>query len=287
MDVPFSRLLQTRTISSSLSICDVHTILFEASIAGLVTTDPYAGNLPIANVTVHWEILGSDALMPLRCSGCSGSVDTMEGGSFRIHIKADAKELFEKNDHDIPIRLRFSKTTISGGQAIPHVFLCNEGRQICDFQEGYIEYVKHLLFDKPVHIFDDTSIPFSGKVIVDGTDCPIHNATVCATNEIDADLACAATDANGNYEVAVIIGSIVHGVSISYHSHVFEPTADNSYNYASGIRMEVGKLYNGNDFRDISKAEISVEGRFLVLNLLKVNHWISSFTFRCCSNKQS
>ena len=259
----------SRVLYSSYAKCGIHKVLFEASINGIVTTKPGSGSLPIKDVLVEWQLLGEDNT-PLQCRTCHGSVITHKGGSFHIKVKADDERLSETNDEDIPIRIKYSKTT----GPINHVFLCNSGDEICDDETGHVEYVHHLNFLQPLHIYDDTSILFSGKVIIDDTafagaeGCPISEAKVClmhnTTRGVEEQLVCVMTDKDGNYEAPVVIGSTVHDIKIIYHDHEFVPTKPNKNNYKAGILVEFNDesptSYNGHDFRDITKAKLIVEG---------------------------
>ena len=75
---------QRRVVSSSTALCKSHTISWEASIDGLVTTEPNAGSLAIVGVTVTWQLLSEDGTTSLSCDGCTGSTLSDEGGAFSI-----------------------------------------------------------------------------------------------------------------------------------------------------------------------------------------------------------
>ena len=61
----------------------------------------------------------------------------------------------------------------------------------------------------------------------------------------------------------------VQGVDIRYHGHEFDEAVGNDYDYASGIRVEAGGLYTGNDFEDVSRAELFIEGAYFTCSSLK------------------
>ena len=52
----------------------------------------------------------------------------------------------------------------------------------------------------------------------------------------------------------------VQGIEIRNHEHDFEKAASNLYDYDAGIRVEAGVLYKDNDFEDVSKVELFIEG---------------------------
>ena len=229
MDAPFALSTERRLLTSSLNACDAHKILFEAGINGLVTTEPNAGSLPIEDVLVEWEMLTADYSSPLTCDGCSGETRTTDGGAFHIKIKADDDSLKGRNEDEIPVRIKYSKSTFTLDEndeelEIKHLFLCNNGQDECNAENGDIVYISHLNFDKSVHIYDDTSVPFSGRVIhsrtrspeapngcqiVGAEVCLIHNTTVGILEE----LVCVETDRNGEFVAPVIIGGKFHAFS--------------------------------------------------------------------------
>jgi len=262
---------EVRVTTSSAALCNRHTISWEASIDGRITTAPNAGLLPIKNVTVSWQLLSEDGTQNLDCSGCADSTTTNEGGSFSINFNVQHQSLNDKNVADIPVRIKFSNTTNNRKDAIDHVFLCDEGQRVCDAEEGHIFYLKHLLFDSPLHIYDDTSIPFSGKLIIHNTisessdGCPIEGAEVCPQHKTTLGtlekLGCGTTDSNGMYNVPVIIGSVIHGVEIIYNSHKFEKSIENKWDYNTGVHIQEGGFYARNDFVDVTKAKMYVQGK--------------------------
>lgn len=259
---------ELRALSSSSAICETHRIAWESSISGFISSTPDAGSLAIKNVLVHWQLLSEEG-KPLSCSGCIGSTKTDDGGLFNIdfNIQNEA-DLFQTNDADIPVNLYFSKTTTSNGTAFSHLFLCNQGQDICDDVAGHTVYLKHLHFDSPVHIYDDTNLPFSGKLLIHGTNCPIMNARVCPLHkassaqnlEVLVGDVCVETNSYGEYTAPVVIGSVIYGVRIEYEEHIFERTFENKWNYEAGVTITEGGFYGKNDFYDMSKARLIIHG---------------------------
>ena len=54
----------------------------------------------------------------------------------------------------------------------------------------------------------------------------------------------------------------MQGVNIAYYEHEFEQADGNSYDYESGVRVAADVLYTGNDFEDITRTELFIEGLF-------------------------
>ena len=268
--------------TSSAATCSSHTISWEASIDGQITTDPNAGSLPTEGVTVSWNLLSLDSNRILH----SDSTTTDEGGAFTIEFNVFHKDLKGYNLAEVPVQIFFSKTTHGRNDDIDHKFLCNGGLEICDPIQGHIVYLMHLHFGTPLHIYDDTSIPFSGQLTVHDTPhsgqvgCPIEDAEVCLQHKnINGDLTnsvCVRSKSGGIYIAPAVIGSVIHGVQISYNSHQFEKSFKNNWNYENGLHITEGGFYAGNDFVDMSKAKLYVEG--MSLCQLRI-HIHQSFTY--------
>ena len=214
------------------------------------------GNLPIEDVTVTWYLLDDESNEKLDCSGCNGSVTTDKGGVFEIKIKASHPIL--DNTRDFPVKLFYSKTF-----PIKHDFLCNSGGVPCNTEQGDIHYLQNLHFDREVHIFDNTAIPFSGKVTIADTEgCVLPRVTVCAmhndtSGELE-ELVCVDTDVNGIYELPIVIGATVHAIDLEYHQHDFENLS--GIDFSPGLLISAENApYFDNDFQDVSKAGLSVE----------------------------
>lgn len=260
---------EVRSLASSAAICESHQIAWESSISGLISTEPNAGTIPIPNVHVRWELLSEEG-QKLQCKNCFGETKTDEGGIFEINLNIQNEPLlYGANDADIPIRIYFSKTTISNGTEIHHRFLCNEGQDICDNEKGHTTYIKHLHFDTPMHIYDDTSVPFTGKLTIHGTQCPLFEAKACPLHksvsaenqeELVGNL-CVDTDSNGFFSAPVVIGSVIYGVRFEYYEHDFEKTFENKWNYDKGVKIEENGFYAKNDFYDVTKARLIVQGK--------------------------
>ena len=259
---------EKRVLFSSTGLCKSHKISWEASIDGKVTTEQNAGSLPIRVVKVTWQLLSEDGLERLQCASCSGSTETDEGGAFSINLNVDHPSLKGTNSADIPISLKYSKTTSSGNSTIDHIFLCNGGEEFCDTTNGNIVFLKHLNFEQPHHIYDDTSVLFSGKISVEGTGCPLNEAEVCIehknTRGTLEELICVDTDNKGLYEAPVVIGSVIHNIDVRYHRHKFAPTFENKILYSRGLLISSEGFYAYNDFMDISKAKTTVQGKYYV-----------------------
>ena len=259
--------LEGRVTSSSAALCSSHSISWEASIDGMITTEPNAGSLPIKGVTVSWELLSPDDNQVLDL----GTTITDEGGAFNINLKITHLALKDKNLADIPVQIKFSKITSSRNGDIQHIFLCNGGQDVCK-EDGDVVYVKHLHFDIPLHIYDDTSLPFTGYLTVYNTQygasegCTIADAQVClqhyTAGGILENLVCVQSQNDGLYEAPAIIGSVVNNVMINFSSHDFEKTFKNKWNYSAGVVISDGGFYSGNDFMDVTRAKMYVQGEF-------------------------
>ena len=163
----------------------------------------------------------------------------------------------DNNEEEFPIQIKFSKNS-SGN---PHKFLCNDGEDDCSGDLGTVVYLKHLQFKEPLHVYDDTSIPFSGKVFIQDTShpgsdgCPIANAKIELIQEKkilsstqNETLVSGYTKPDGSYELPVIIGSTVDYVKIDYHKHEFLPSPKGNFIMHRNIRD--GESYLNNDFID-------------------------------------
>jgi hypothetical protein len=221
---------------------------------------PLQGNLPIEDVTVTWFLLDDESNEKLDCSGCKGSIKTDKGGVFEIKIKAS--HLILDNTRDFPVKLFYSKTS-PGSPPMNHDFLCNSGGIPCNTKQGDIHYLRNLHFNKEVHIYDDTSIPFSGKVTIADTEgCALPRVKVCAMHNDTSgefeEIVCVDTDVNGIYELPIVTGATVHAIDLVYHQHDFENLSGIDYSAGLAILAENAPYFN-NDFQDISKAKLRVE----------------------------
>ena len=258
MESPYESIEERRSLTSSASACAAHTIQWEASIRGLVTTEPNAGNLPVEDVTVEWFLLDENK-NELVCNGCSGTTETDKGGVFRIDIRADAEVL--NNNDDFPVKLLYSKT--SPGPIVHH-FLCNLGKVPCNQFEENLIYFQHLQFDKEIHIYDDTSIPMSGKITVADTDgCVINEVTVCAmhnsTSGENEEIVCVNTDSSGIFILPVVAGATVHYLDLSYFDHDFV-AVNTEKDFSQGILVVPESApFFGFDFEDTTKSPLRVE----------------------------
>ena len=57
----------------------------------------------------------------------------------------------------------------------------------------------------------------------------------------------------------------MQGVNIAYYGHEFDQSDSNRYNYDVGVRVEADSLYTGNDFEDVTRTELFIEGLYLLL----------------------
>jgi len=78
-------------------------------------------------------------------------------------------------------------------------------------------------------------------------------------------LICVLTGSDGMYEAPLIIGSVVHGVHITYYSHDFERTFENKNEYSKGYPISPDGIYSGHDFADISTTTLNIQGKLHVV----------------------
>lgn len=211
MPNPYDTSIDSADLNHSEQNCQPYKIRWEASIEGLVTTEPHAGSLPIKDVTIHYQLLSQD-LEELSCDECSGTRNTSVGGGYEISFNA-VHPYLEGVSHldEIPVRLQFSKTTQGHDTEIQHRFYCSEDGDSCT-EHGYIFYLKHLEFNKRVQVFDTTHVMFTGRVYIKdtvfagSTGCPVVNATVeifhsvGEENESQEPLSITTTDGDGRFE---------------------------------------------------------------------------------------
>lgn len=189
--------------------CTPHVVQWEASINGVITTEPHSGSLPIEGVTVTYQLLSMD-YEDLSCLGCSGEIQTRTGGGFKIEFRVIHPYLEGVTDLDeIPVKLEFKKTT-KGTNKIPHTFLCNLGEEVCK-DDGHVMFLKHLEFNKKLEVYDATQVMFSGNVFILDTvfsgsaGCSIMDAIVKIYHKVPGSdfpelLTETTTDSQGRYE---------------------------------------------------------------------------------------
>lgn len=277
-----------------------HKVLWEASVDGRVTLKPAAGSLPVERVTVeyrledldHKAVPVCDEQLARKSAGndlgwCT--VESTKSGRFAINLssKDDSDGLLtvgaNPNIQEFPLHMRFRKTT----GAIHHGFLCND--LLCSAppdtsvnifttdehseMEGVeTVYLRHLEFDHPVHVIDDTSVPFRGKITIKGTEgpgaallgCPIGGAKVClvdhtSRNDKAEEQTCVETDGDGFYELPAVYGSKISPV-VKYHGHEFEAVnANHVEKFKKGIIIDPDTTYEGYNLRDVTTALMTVE----------------------------
>lgn len=263
--------MSKKSIILSFCILILHCLfLRESSVDGIITTEPHVGSLPVANVRVEYQLLSSDH-ETLHCEECSGIVTTKDDGTFSIAFRASHPFLHGHTHRDeIGVKFNYSKST----NGLNHEFLCSSGAIDCALESVGL-HLKHLEFGKRLHVFDATHILFTGKVFVNNTPnggdpgCPVVGASVCAMREInDAgdknEITCTETDGSGNYQLALVVGTLVKGVEITYYEHNFQSAAYNHHDYERGILIRDGIIYNGNDFRDMTMTDLKIEGKELL-----------------------
>ena len=156
---------------------------------------------------------------------------------------------------------------------INHTFLCNQKTTNCTSEAASL-FLRHLDFDSSYITIDDTSVPFTGKVVVadtgissggKGDGCPIQGAEVCLKDKkalgdgLSGQSTCVKTDSKGEYSVPAVLGTTVV-VEILYHDHEFEALNSRFKNlYDAGIQIEPGVYYSNNDFKDVSTSTLYVD----------------------------
>ena len=238
-------------------------------------------------VTVNWQLLDEEGNTAKQ-----GSTITDNGGAFEIEIN----EILDfKNDKRYPLKIEFSKLTVSGNSTVPHKFLCNQETKPCTadqddpFSDAGLLYLRHLDFDVPYHAIDDTTVPFTGKIMVadtggptSGAGCPIAGAEVCL-RDVKAGRSgastmsnCVETDSTGQYQLSAVIGTRVrpevkylNHTFVSYHTGIHvnkslffltkcmlqEPVKS----YEDGIFVSAGRRYFGYDFFDTQTTNLDVD----------------------------
>jgi hypothetical protein len=250
------------TLYSSDETCQVHYIKWQASIAGKITTAPESGSIPIETVLVTWELLDLDKVNVIS----SGRYTTKKDGGFAITFDETSGLL--ENDIDYPVRIKFFKVSAAIPEDISHSFLCNQGTVDCT-DAGTIVYLRHLQFEAPVHTYDDTSVPFTGRIIIgdtasdeSGEGCAIYGAQVCLFDKHartgDTQGVCVRTGPTGDFLAPAVIGSTV-SVQVNYQNHTFLPTFENDWDYDDGIFVDINRRYERHDFMDMTKANLFVE----------------------------
>ncbi|EGD74967.1 hypothetical protein PTSG_07192 [Salpingoeca rosetta] len=249
---------------SSAPTCTDLQIAWETVVRGQITIDSDEIHLPVKGVRVDAAI--GDVF--------STTHFTDEDGFFEIHVYST--ELFKLRE---TMTLSFSKT--SGD--IAHTFSC--GGIACTEQHIIVE---HLRFDQEVAVRDTTSVPFSGRVTIKGTEhqgyfngCPLRDVEVCLYDRLHGSrtLGCTITDAQGYYTAVAVLGSSV-GVRITFgnSSHSFaradySPNAPNApsgffiaTSASTGLETREGfydivddKMWESIDFQDVTTDVVTVD----------------------------
>jgi len=120
-----------------------------------------------------WILYDSDD-KPINIGNNNSTTDS--DGVINIKLKVDGNEFKNvKNDQLYKLKIKASKETLSDNNKILHTFLCGNEDVECPV-DGTDIYLKHLEFDKTVNFADNTSVPITEKVTVDGTPCAIKEA---------------------------------------------------------------------------------------------------------------
>jgi hypothetical protein len=216
----------------------------------------------------------------------TSATKTSSSGRYQVSFTIDYPEL--NNKDEFPVEFRFAKRT----GTVNHRFLCNEGTRDCtatlvNVTVGNITseigsgnasstttlYIRHLDFDSPMKVIDDTTVPFQGKVTVYGTEsspssglfCPLLNAKVCLKDHnarntyTTLSSTCTTTDPNGFYSLPAVIGTKVSPY-VDYNNHTFR--AINSIHeiaFVEGIEIRGSVVYNGYNLEDITIANITLD----------------------------
>jgi len=291
MDSPYADSGERRLLTSSEAACEAHTIHWEASIHGQVTTEIDAGSIPIEDVLVSWQLMSKDGTKPLDCMGCSNSTLTNDGGTFNIKFNVNDPSL--DNDSDFPVKVTFSKTSPASPEDIKHNMLCNFGMNPCPL-DGYITYLSHLQFKAPLQVYDDTVVPVRGKIFIADTaypgseGCVIDGAEICLMHNFtfggQKTLVCVDTERDGSYIAPVAIGATVHSIVILYNGHIFKMSDKNPLMGEEFVTILADEQFINYDYKDITKAELTIEGEltcFVVLPFLP--HRFSTLGKKCHS----
>jgi hypothetical protein len=191
------------------------------------------------------------------------------------------------NEDEYPVELRFAKKTAS----VDHRFLCNEATRDCSAQlhntttvgnAWTTVYLQHLEFGSPLHVVDDTTVPFEGKVTVAGTEsspgsgsfCPIIKAKVClkdhgVRNKAEfVESVCVETGIDGLFSLPAVLGTKVSPY-VDYHNHTFRalnPAHDVLFD--SGIEIKANVGYTGYNLEDVTSSKLTLE----VCSLWNIGH---------------
>ena len=136
-----------------------------------------------------------------------------------------------------------------------------------------VVYVRHLEFNTPVHVIDDTTVSFRGRISVNGTSLPFEEDLGCAIplaevclidhatrNKIQVqEPICVMTDGNGEYALPAVIGTTI-SPQVNYHFHDFEAVnPEHTILFSQGIRIEPDGDYGGFDLADTTTTSLAVE----------------------------
>ena len=163
---------------------------------------------------------------------------------------------------------------LCSSSSIRHKFLCDGGTMDCSVAPTQV-FIRHLDFDVPFVAIDDTTVPFTGKVVVGNTGgdategvgvgdgCPIKGVNVCLKDKHqtlgDTPGICVETDSLGVYELPAVIGTRVT-VELVYKEHTFVPLdPSNRQKYKDGILIKADGDYGNNNFQDTTRTTLRVQ----------------------------
>ena len=219
------------------------------------------------DVNIAWTLY-DDGDNPIEISDSMSKTDS--DGLTIIKLKVDGNKFQSvQNNQLYKLKIKPAKETISNSKIIDHTFLCDNESIACVDNSANV-YLKHLDFDKVVNFADDTSVPITGKVIVEGTadnsestlGCPIKGAKVCLRrkllhNFVDTDI-CSDTDGDGIYELPATIGTII-SLRAQYLNHTVSSVLEKKEELEDGIDIVPHKPYTGFDFEDVDKTYMVID----------------------------
>jgi hypothetical protein len=206
-----------------------------------------------------------------------GQTKTSFSGRFTIEFSRNDASL--NNNDEFPVDLRLAKNT----SFVSHRFLCSEGTRDCTarLSNGSTVgnntsittlYLQHLEFNSPLAVIDDTTVPFTGKVTVAGTNtpsnplgCPLLGVKVClkdhsVRNQLTTlEAVCDLTDNEGRYDLPAVIGTFVSPY-VDYMNHTFRAfDLAHETMFQSGIEIKAETDYVGYNLQDVTKANLTIE----------------------------
>ena len=256
------------SLANSDPTCTEHVVRWEAAAEIVVTLPRSAGSIPSRDVVVVYQLedaLGS-VVVDAFGQGQTGSVVTRENGKAKVAFSFVPQAAL--SDPLLTLRATLSKTTAGATGPISHQFLCDAGSVPCSAQ-GDRYALENLVFDTPIAIEDNTSVPVQGQVVIGDSGCSLGGAQVCVyakAGGASRSGSCVETDVEGKFGIGAAIGTVAT-IEVIYEEHIFELTvadadvlAGNGANGEGlGFKVRVDADYTGLVFKDISKAMITVD----------------------------